>query len=616
MFSPEKFPNRSFLHKIGMYLLMFVAFGGIGGALIYLTLMQFSGWPLVRSGGVFGSSSEGTSAKIVLYHSPTTEQFLTSVGGRYDTLIQPWREFAKASSIDITEVNDLGSLTPHTDDVLVLPSAVALSPQERSAIQAYQQAGGRLLLTWATGSRDGAGQWVGWDFLKDVAGVQVSAELPDSASNYAVLTQSEGPLTHDFSAGSLVGLAKTSERSLLFTGATLAAYAVEMAHPGEIKDTAQGILAYQETSRPTSSRVVVFGAAESTWVFNPTDMYRLLTGSLSWLVRQPAVFKSNWPNGLGTAYMVAVDASASLGNAWHLSEVFMSNGYDGSFFVPLAQVPNHHAVLSRLGGQTDIGYRCDDSPPYKSQSIDQQRQRVQAMVSGLASLTQPGQALSVFDCPAERTDALTTQALYEAGVYSHLAVQSDGAVGLPLFAAVPKEQPGRRFVVLPSHADDDFSNIIRSPQDRAQVADALARHFDAARTRGGLAIARYSLGDSSDPANDALFSAFLSNIKNQSRKVWLTNGREISKWWNERERFQIRVRPSGAKVELDVSVIGDAPFSGGALVVVLPNKDLLPKMRGLKNNMPGVAVERLDDYRALVRFGTLNPGNYSYQLSY
>jgi hypothetical protein len=171
-------------------------------------------------------------------------------------------------------------------------------------------------------------------------------------------------------------------------------------------------------------------------------------------------------------------------------------------------------------------------------------------------------------------------------------------------------------VVLPSHADDDFSNIIRSPQDRAQVADALARHFDAARTRGGLAIARYSLGDSSDPANDALFSAFLSNIKNQSRKVWLTNGREISKWWNERERFQIRVRPSGAKVELDVSVIGDAPFSGGALVVVLPNKDLLPKMRGLKNNMPGVAVERLDDYRALVRFGTLNPGNYSYQLSY
>jgi hypothetical protein len=42
----------------------------------------------------------------------------------------------------------------------------------------------------------------------------------------------------------------------------------------------------------------------------------------------------------------------------------------------------------------------------------------------------------------------------------------------------------------------------------------------------------------------------------------------------------------------------------------------MPTLQGLKANMPVPVVSLLDEYRALIRFGKLEPGNYSYQMTY
>jgi hypothetical protein len=98
--------------------------------------------------------------------------------------------------------------------------------------------------------------------------------------------------------------------------------------------------------------------------------------------------------------------------------------------------------------------------------------------------------------------------------------------------------------------------------------------------------------------------------------VWVTHAAQVTDWWLDRERFQMASRQLGARTEIDVSVLGDQPFDRGALVVILPFKGRMPTLQGLKANMPVPVVSLLDEYRALIRFGKLEPGNYSYQMTY
>jgi hypothetical protein len=106
--------------------------------------------------------------------------------------------------------------------------------------------------------------------------------------------------------------------------------------------------------------------------------------------------------------------------------------------------------------------------------------------------------------------------------------------------------------------------------------------------------------------------AFLRQLRNQGHAVWLTTSSEVARWWVERERFQLKVRTAGARVEFDISILGDKPFSGAALVVVLPGAQQKPRVQGLKSGMPEPEIQLMDEFRAVMRFPVLKPGNYTY----
>jgi hypothetical protein len=98
--------------------------------------------------------------------------------------------------------------------------------------------------------------------------------------------------------------------------------------------------------------------------------------------------------------------------------------------------------------------------------------------------------------------------------------------------------------------------------------------------------------------------------------VWFASGSEIAQWWLDKEKFRLNVRQLGTRVEVDITVLGDVPYERGALIVILPNKATLPQVNGLKPGMPMPRVERLDDYRAVIRFDALSAGSYGYSLTF
>lgn len=617
MESPENFPQRNSLHRVGIYLLLAVALGVGGGALIYTVLMKHMGWPLDLGSNSVLSSVQLSAARVLLYRSPTTERYYASVKANYDVLLNPWRNFSKNTNVDVEEIVSLDGLEPKTGQVLVLPSAVALDDAERAALVRFHQRGGNLLLTWAAGSRDGRGQWVGWDFMRAVSGMAPVAELPLDGSLGNLVTRGEGPLSHALDAGSRLPMGKPSERALVLSGGVVGAFATNWARQSSTPDLNNGVLAFSEISKPVSARTVVFGVPESSWEFAPTGVHNLVSGMLMWLIREPAVIKANWPEGLNAAYLVEMDTEDQFANALVLANQFRPVGYQGSFYVLVSEAERYPRVMAQLGAGFDLQYHGDTHNGFKGQTEVVQRQRIARMTSGLAPLLTSDSVLPGFRAPTESYDDTTEQVLYTAGIRHHLADPARSTHRLPFFAPIKGEKAGERFVVMPRTQRDDLNLMQDTGGDATLLKQALLDDFNTARAHGGLGVLSVHSQQYADQSPMAVaMPELLNHMKNHANTVWLASASQIAKWWSERERLRIRVRPLGARTEVDVSVVGDTPFAQGALIVMLPEKLRLPVVRGLKPGMPQPVVHRLDDFRAVIRFGVLPVGDYSYQLSF
>lgn len=617
MLSPGEFEERPRFRRIGFYLGMLVVVGICLATMVYVVQMQLLGWS-VSSATSPASMPLTSRVRIVLYRSAATEQFLASVGGNIDTLLRPWRNFATQHSISLTEVRTLEGLQPTDGQVLVLASAVALSDGDREAVMRFRSAGGSVLATWATGSRHADGQWAGWSFLEDLAGVSVVADMPAGGSDQFMVTQGQGPLTHGLPAGQRVWLGQVAERALVFRGSHVAAHApprVVADRPGA------ALLVYQEFAADTGQehgRVVAWGVPETAWEFQPTDMHTLVSGMLSWLARQPVLVASDWPHAQRAAHSVALrPGQQGLPEALVVAQQLQHAHQPTSLFVASDAAGAHRDGLQRLRPWLDVGYQGDILQGFGGQSAAVQRERVARMVEDMGVALGETGTLAGFAAAADSQDATTAAQLYAAGVRYRLGVGADTTVAMPHFQAISGERAGQRFVVLPHPGLNLQQRLSLVGGEEAKLLSALTSEFDAARQQGSLSLLVLDTEAERYPGlSQRLVPSLAAHWAANADGVWRASGADIARWWNGKERFQISVRSAGARIELDASVLGDANYDGAALLVMLPRKGALPQVRALKTGLPVPRVESLDDFRATIRFGSLAPGNYTYQLTF
>ena len=177
----ERRGRRSSLLGLGPYLPAMIILSLAVPLLIYLLFMQSMGWnlPLLGMHGAV-SVAKPAGSNVILYNSSNSKSYFAGIGGNYDVLLGPWRSYFLSRKLEFREVQTPAQLHQQDSGVLVLPSAVALSDEERFEIMAFRSKGGAILGTWATGTRDGKGVWQGWQFLGNL-GVRVIGELPASA---------------------------------------------------------------------------------------------------------------------------------------------------------------------------------------------------------------------------------------------------------------------------------------------------------------------------------------------------------------------------------------------------------------------------------------------------
>lgn len=595
---------------------MFVILGLALPILSYNLMMVSLGWqdPHLGLGGV--TSTIGGEGPIYLYESPQTAHYLAQAGGNYDVLLKPWLDYFKGRGSPVHEIKDLRKLSNQPGSVLILPSAIALNDAERSEIANFRTRGGGVLATWASGSRDGAGTWRGWQFMATL-GFNVLGQIPAKATNRQMVIRGETPLTLSQPAGQRVWMTNSSEPLLRETGEMIAAQFADWSREVTDDHGRDGAVLYTEGK---NGRAAAFAFSESSWEAAPVPIHQLIDSTLNWLQRRPSLALASWPNGHQAAQVIEMDTEQDFGNGALFSAMMQKEQLRPTFFVVTSVAQQHPDALHAYAAAGEIGYHGDVHDKFKDQSAADQQRRLTKMQQQLNSLL-PGSARTRigFRAPYESYDATSERLLREDGIQYHVVGPNRSDAQLPLFVKMSGVAPADELMVIPRTERDDF-NLLSA----FKAPDALSRELLADLTsivgNGGLGL--LSVHSQNFAAGSPLAQAmptYLAKVAKYSRAgvLWAVPAGDINHWWRERQRFHIAAKVlRGQRLEMDITVTGDQPVKGATIDIFLPSRNAVPVVRGSKVGAVVPQVRSVDEFRSQFVFGSLAPGDYSYQVNF
>jgi peptidoglycan/xylan/chitin deacetylase (PgdA/CDA1 family) len=612
---PDEFAHRPAFRRSGIYLPALFILGVATAILGYLLAMQSLGWktPILGVWGV-GGKSNTVQQGMLLYVSPNSKTYFTGIGGNYETLIVPWRNYFANRKESVKEVSDIAELHNIKEGVLILPSALALSEQERADILRFHAEGGAVLATWATGSRNDKGDWQGWDFM-NMLGAKVLGEIPAEPAARQLILNGESPVSHQSPAGKRIWLGNASEHFLRLKGDSFGARIMDWGRTPDATRADEGAIIFAEPAG-AAGRSAVFAFAESAWEAQALAIYDVLDDTLGWLQRKPAIVKAAWPNGKRAAHMIEMDTEQGFPNALRFASMMRALNYRGTFYVLTSVGKQFPDVLQSLARDFEIGYHGDVHNGFKDQPLALQQQRMETMFSEMNSVIPETQGFTGFRAPYESYDGVTEKLLHKFGIRHHVVDPARSDARLPLLAKLDRVATEDALVVLPRTNRDDI-NLAKENLNTEQITQALIDDFNLAENMGGMGLLSiHSQNYANDAALTLAMPGYLAHLTKHREQVWLASAGEIANWWRERERLKLSARNLGRRLEFNLTVTGKKPFTGGTLVVMLPRRDIMPTVQALKVGLPKPEVQRIDEYRAMIIFGPLNPGDYAYQATF
>ncbi|MEO7200607.1 MAG: polysaccharide deacetylase family protein, partial [Dokdonella sp.] len=514
------------------------------------------------------------------------------------------------------EVEDLGKLSERPGSVLILPSAIALNDRERAQIANFQAHGGGVLATWASGSRDGIGQWRGWQFMSAL-GFNVLGQITSTTTNRQMVIKGETPLTENQSAGQRVWMTNSSEPLLRMTGEMIAAQFADWSREVAADHSREGAVLYTEGK---NSRTAAFAFSESSWDAAPVPIHQLVDSTLNWLQRRPGLALASWPNGSQAAQVVEMDTEQDFGNGALFSAMMKKEQLRPTFFVVTSVAQQNTAALLAYATSGEIAYHGDIHDGFKGQSAMVQKGRLVNMQQQLGSVFPDSARTAIgFRAPYESYDATTEQMLHDVGIQYHVAGPNRSEAQLPLFVKMPGVALEDELMVIPRTERDDFNLLAGSPTPDAIRGELLA---DLNSTLGNGGLGLLSVHSQNFVAGSPLVQAmpaYLAQVATYSRVgvLWAVPAGDINHWWRERRRFRIAASVlRGQRLQMDITVTGHKPVKGATIDVFLPNRKDVPVVRGSKVGAVAPEIRRVDDFRSQFVFGSLAPGDYSYQVNF
>ncbi|MBM3328721.1 MAG: hypothetical protein FJY67_04490 [Calditrichaeota bacterium] len=240
-------------------------------------------------------------------------RFIGSYTQKKSVLIEYWEDllFTRAITYELADESALTNLSGNFD-VVLLPSALLLSREERTALKDFLAQGGNLLMCWSTGCRWETGEWAGFDFLSQVVGGTVGETVSDPSGSSGFILRGTSPLTAMIAPG-------THLDCFIYDGYVCL----------DVIESRTSVDAFRfapywkqgSTAAAMKQAIVVHGnylKGRFVWMaFSPgavqeqkdnLDVLKQLTSnSLDWLMGKPIIAPQVWPEGYRAGGAVVVD---------------------------------------------------------------------------------------------------------------------------------------------------------------------------------------------------------------------------------------------------------------------------------------------------------------------
>jgi peptidoglycan/xylan/chitin deacetylase (PgdA/CDA1 family) len=556
---------------------------------------------------------------VYLYASPLTGAFFGANGSDYDTLKVRWRLYLKRFGKSYREVSRADLLRGLKPGVLILGSAVVLDQPERQAVHEFAAKGGSLVMTWGTGARDGTGKWSGYGFIENLMQIKVTGKVQAADDDRFVNTFGDSPLTWGAPAGTRFFLGQVPETPLRVAGAQLAGrYFNWSRFPTE--KSGNGAIAYVEKD---GSRRVFLGFSEISWEFDDKlELPKALDSMISWLRREPRVFKAAWPNGELSAQLLEMDTEDRFQNAVHFARDLDNVGIAGTFYSLTSAAKGHPELVRQLSEKHEIAYHAEVHVGFRGKSREEQESRLLTMVEDMKGIvgSRALKRISGFRAPTESWDATTEQLLRKYGVRHHVADPSSSDARVPFFSrSEPEVAADDAIVVLPRTQMDDL-NFLALKLNTDAASALIARDFDYLHEAGALGVLSvHSQNYGEGGLMTVLTLPYLKRLQQHRHDVWSATGQDIAAWWRSRERVRVKEVGRGvADKGFQIDVRSPGASKGVTLMVIHPSATQpLKAVLSKKSGDPKPQIQRVDEQRSAVIFTEeLRPGLYEYTLDF
>ena len=548
-----------------------------------------------------------------IYISPTTRAYFAAAGMDYvQTIVQPWEAFLQKSDIDVTRIVTSDSLLSTQFDVLILPSAVALNASEKSNLARLREQGSSVMATWLAGVRNEFGQWVGFDFMRQVLDTSVTGTTAADEEDTFIFPAADTPVSHQLPAGLRIWVERVPDwYPLRLHGKNTALHLMDWSRtyrPGKSSST----MVYDEREGGRPSRVVVLGLPERLWQSVAiNDFNKILTDSLLWLSRRSDAHVATWPKAMGSGVMLAMDLPNLL-NEEDLSFFSVAESFNGkaNFFIlseHLEVAPEK--VIERLKETPhEIAWLGDRFEEFKDLPQNKQSRRITTMLKEIARAGFTVNEGAGFHAPMESYDEKTNLILAEKKFTYQITDSGVSENLLPIVAA------GTDDLLLYPRSLVAINNLLNNgltPEVAAsQFAEALRTHFDL----GGLTVVPFEQGST---ITSAQWKHILQRGFSGNRQPWVAAGKEIADWWKEYQRVSATVDHTVSPAQLTVTIEGEGALQQAVSILVnLPSKAgsfrLVQDEADEKPFSP--ALNSHDQWRQRISLQGGTPGTYRWYL--
>ncbi|MGD8697934.1 MAG: polysaccharide deacetylase family protein [Gemmatimonadales bacterium] len=485
------------------------------------------------------------------------KSYYAALGARWGALL----EGAGASVRQISGAESVESLG--RDQLLVVPAAVCLSAEDRAALARHVERGGHLLASWATGARGADCEWLGYDFMSELASAEAVGTLERRSPTFLAIPHGSA-LAAGLPPGIRIEL--RNEPWIALRSPESIAFWSDWALNPRAGPYGGAAAAATAVINEAGGRVAWFGFRLDMGAtdYDQQLIDRFVQNAALWAAGHVMADVDPWPGGYRAAMAVTQDVEHDFGNSRLLARRFLELEAPITFFVVSKLVRQDADLAKTLLAAGEVG----------SHTVDHRQVAGRLWGNQLAALRQArndvrgwaGERPLGLRPPREVYDQFTLEAWRRYGGL-YIAGTNRARSAAPEIFTVPSG----RVAVLPRVVDDDYAVMIvrgRNSADSLQAALSAALHK--MRSLGGLnLVTLHTQLIDSQRRVDAIESVVRE--ARAAGDVWIAGTAELADWWLRRSQLEVRVRER-ADLSAIVSVRngGHAPIASAWVHVHLP----------------------------------------------